>query len=761
MREVTIPLGFQRVKVGGKWRLEELPMSFTMASFLLEAYRRYGYRTKVLSIINIPLSLLKLEHDTYIVREPMGLVSIDVGVFKINKDLREILPLIEEGVDYDRFISICKELASVRGKVEEFEVEGILPRAWIAEVSKVLEFRREGTIERSVLLDAELSEVKDAYKVKECFHHLKSLMRDLSDVERRLRESFSRLKKKIDAEIELWIERYEAEMDEVKRDVSIRVEELKSEMDAQVSRVEEWLKDVVSYYKRKGKRGLSQIKAIEKEASDRIEKIRENYMKLIEAENERVKELIRERDEIVNPLMERKEKINEAYQKALDRLHSLMEDVNGSMEIIKAHALNMNLEGEATLMVPFVFILGESDWEIIPLSILKKSKGFSFLSGFSVPLEPLSEFWQNFSEMLKSRIKTHMETNATLMRESKKKNLLEDKGFQEIVRDGLRLLFINGWVKKEDVVKRVLKMFREFPEEREEKVELKEGEVVVKVVDDDGIPLKGAEVIIEGNVYKTTQDGTCNIRLKGGTYKVRVRAKGYKELRDEVSVYPDAYSSKVFKLERYSKSELLSMELPRIIDIVRKEGIGSLVVEEYVRELSERIGLDGERIWHEIYKKWLNEMMKRGKREDALEAAILFIINKFKEKGGIAPFSDVLLEMQKVGITLSSKELERILMKFIKRGLIYGMREVEGVKIVFFVSIGWSGDTRKVIELAAKYGGELTREDIILETGWPEDKVELILSEMEKNGIASSGFVRGKKVWWFPALYKTSHKKGL
>ncbi|MHA1505793.1 MAG: PEGA domain-containing protein [Candidatus Asgardarchaeia archaeon] len=759
MKGITIPLGFQRVEVGGKWRLEELPTSFTMASFLLEAYRRYGYRTKVVSIINVPLSLLKLEYGTYILREPMGLVSTDIEVFKINKDLREMLSLMEEGVDYDRFVSICKELASVRGKTEELEVEGILPQAWISEISRILEFRREGMIENGIVLDVELSEIRDAYKVKECFHHLKSLMMDLEDVERRLEESFNRLKKKLEAEIELWIERYEAEIDEMERTVSSRIEELKNEMDTQISRVEEWFGNVASYYKRQGKRGLSQIKILEKEASDRIEKIKENYKKLIEAEKKKLKELIKERDEIVNPLMERKEKMSEVYQKALDRLHSLLKDVKDSIESIKTHTLSLNLGEEATLMIPFVFISGENEWEILPISILKRSKGFSFLSGFSVPLEPLSEFWQSFSEMLKSRIRTHVETNAILMKESKKKNLLEDKNFQELVKDGLRLLFINGWIKKEAILSKVLKMFREFPKEEREEVKLREGEVVVKVIDDDGMPLEGAEIIVKGSTYKTSQDGICNIRLKEGTYKVRVCAKGYRELKDEISVYPDAYTSKVFKLEKYSKSELLSMELPKIIDVVRKEGIGSLVVEEYVKELSKRIGLDEERVWHEIYKKWLNEMMKRGKKEDALEAAILFIINKFKEKGGIAPFSDVLLEMQKVGITLNSKDLEKVLTKFIRRGLIHGMREVEGVKIVFFVSIGWSGDTRKIIELAAKHGGELTRENIILETGWPEDKVELILGEMERSGIASSGFIRGRKVWWFPALYKTSSKK--
>lgn len=128
-----------------------------------------------------------------------------------------------------------------------------------------------------------------------------------------------------------------------------------------------------------------------------------------------------------------------------------------------------------------------------------------------------------------------------------------------------------------------------------------------------------------------------------------------------------------------------------------------------------------------------------------------------EENGGIMSVSELWTELNKKrpGKLVSIDDLYRALSKLIDAKLIPPFKVLEsGVKIVEFTPIEFSPDHDVILSFASRTG-YVTKEDLLLRTGWAEERIQRCLDFFEEQGIArvDRSYAEGTK-YWFPGLGK-------
>ena len=123
--------------------------------------------------------------------------------------------------------------------------------------------------------------------------------------------------------------------------------------------------------------------------------------------------------------------------------------------------------------------------------------------------------------------------------------------------------------------------------------------------------------------------------------------------------------------------------------------------------------------------------------------------------GGLLSIAEIVLRINKSrpGKVVPSKDVVRALDTLAGSKLIQPVRKLpSGTLIAEFVAIEMSSDQQKVFDLAARHGF-LTKENLILYTNWPPERVNRVLEELEKEGIVlkDESYHEGVK-YWFPSL---------
>jgi len=228
---------------------------------------------------------------------------------------------------------------------------------------------------------------------------------------------------------------------------------------------------------------------------------------------------------------------------------------------------------------------------------------------------------------------------------------------------------------------------------------------------------------------------------------------------------------KVKSAFQVKEAELIIKELEQMIENVKnikkqlkkfekKYGDKIRTNKEYYEKLAglrEELGLPteiGRYEWKEA--PTLKDKLTGGGFYDLLANEILELGQKLTpENGGIMAISELITKINKMrpGKLVSIDDIYRALEKLINTKLIPPLKTLEsGVKIIEFTPIEFSPDHDVVLNFASRKG-YVTREELLMRTGWSEERIDRCLKFFEENGIArvDKSYAEGTK-YWFPGL---------
>jgi hypothetical protein len=152
----------------------------------------------------------------------------------------------------------------------------------------------------------------------------------------------------------------------------------------------------------------------------------------------------------------------------------------------------------------------------------------------------------------------------------------------------------------------------------------------------------------------------------------------------------------------------------------------------------------------------IDKLTGKGKFYNALAVELLEVAGrKAKESGGILTLAEVTLIVNKeqAGKFNQLGDIIKAIGVLQDAGLIPGIKTLpSGVKIVEFLPVEVSDDSKTVLDLAVQKGW-VTVEEIMLKTNWPTERAERALENLEKLGLARTdiSYAKGKR-WYFPGL---------
>ena len=178
---------------------------------------------------------------------------------------------------------------------------------------------------------------------------------------------------------------------------------------------------------------------------------------------------------------------------------------------------------------------------------------------------------------------------------------------------------------------------------------------------------------------------------------------------------------------------------------------------EKVTAIREELGLPTELgIFEKKEKPGLLDKLTGGGFYDQLALQILDVgKNSFKETGGVMSFAELIKRVQDLykGHIISINDIQKAVQILEKNNLLAKVEVLDsGFKIIHFVTQELSPDMNEILKLANKNNGQLSRERIILETGWTLDRVTRIMAYLEEKQIAVLEETLEGTTYYFPGI---------
>lgn len=128
------------------------------------------------------------------------------------------------------------------------------------------------------------------------------------------------------------------------------------------------------------------------------------------------------------------------------------------------------------------------------------------------------------------------------------------------------------------------------------------------------------------------------------------------------------------------------------------------------------------------------------------------------ETGGICSLADLYMKMRerRLDIEFNVNDIEKAVKKLDKAGMIADMHVLpSGLKLIEFVPVGMTKDSRTVLEIAATSNGYISLEDLMIKTQWDNERVMRALQTLEQEGVTRrDSSYAGGTAWYVPSLYK-------
>jgi hypothetical protein len=121
--------------------------------------------------------------------------------------------------------------------------------------------------------------------------------------------------------------------------------------------------------------------------------------------------------------------------------------------------------------------------------------------------------------------------------------------------------------------------------------------------------------------------------------------------------------------------------------------------------------------------------------------------------GGTLSYADVIKKLQEKysGYVISLDEIEKAIKVLLKHDLLIRVEDAGGIKVLVFAESD-SPDLESIIKVAIKFNGQLSRERIIIETGWKLDRISRALEILEeKQLLEKTESVEGIQ-YYFPGI---------
>ncbi len=129
--------------------------------------------------------------------------------------------------------------------------------------------------------------------------------------------------------------------------------------------------------------------------------------------------------------------------------------------------------------------------------------------------------------------------------------------------------------------------------------------------------------------------------------------------------------------------------------------------------------------------------------------------NLTPDNGGIMSVGELFTQLNKTrpGKMVTIDDMYRSLEKLINAQLVPPFKVLDsGSKIVEFTTVEFSPDHDIILNYASR-NGFVTKEDLLMRTGWAEERIDRCLIFFDENGIArvDKSYSEGTK-FWFPGL---------
>ncbi len=108
------------------------------------------------------------------------------------------------------------------------------------------------------------------------------------------------------------------------------------------------------------------------------------------------------------------------------------------------------------------------------------------------------------------------------------------------------------------------------------------------------------------------------------------------------------------------------------------------------------------------------------------------------QSGGLLSVSELALKLsdESQGITTSIDDITTALNLLKKNGMIHDIRQLAGMKVVVFIDPNLTTDHQAILELAARYQGQISLTELVRETSWTLERVNQGLTQLIQQKIA-------------------------
>ena len=178
---------------------------------------------------------------------------------------------------------------------------------------------------------------------------------------------------------------------------------------------------------------------------------------------------------------------------------------------------------------------------------------------------------------------------------------------------------------------------------------------------------------------------------------------------------------------------------------------------EKVSSIREELGLPTDLgIFEKKDKPSLIDKLTSGGFYDQLSLQILDIGKKsLKDTGGVMSFAELIKRVQELykGHVISIGDIQKSLSILEKNNLLAKIEILDsGFKIIYFVTQELSPDMNELLKLANKNNGQLSREQIILQTGWTLDRITRVINYLEEKQIVVKEEDLQRITYYFPGI---------
>jgi hypothetical protein len=153
-----------------------------------------------------------------------------------------------------------------------------------------------------------------------------------------------------------------------------------------------------------------------------------------------------------------------------------------------------------------------------------------------------------------------------------------------------------------------------------------------------------------------------------------------------------------------------------------------------------------------LFKRFMSVVSRKPVFEKEIGDVLLSISDKLKTKtGGLVrlPALYSMIKAAKPSLNISLQDVEKTVRALERKGIIPGLREVSGTKIVELVPVTSTPDQDTILEMASE-AGKLDLEGVLMKTKWTHERATRALKQMEELGIARYDVTA--REWAFPAF---------